>query len=506
MTDSNIQSTNVTSYDIGENGTTVEAEKCHFTIKYGNKSEEKPCHSWKYDTSVFTSTILKPTQILISLNKKFNMVCDKVYLQSHAKMAFFGGCLAAAFFDGTIADIIGRRPVYVISFILLFASSLVVTWVPNVTVFVILRFLIGATNFGVFNMGLIIGLEFVGPSKRIWSGIIIELVFCIGELLLCGAAYFIRDWRTLQLVLSVPSAVSLIYFLIIPESPRWLLSQGRYKDAMKTIRKISESNKSVLPDKILDSSDDKTYSFKKTLVEIFKTRSLALRFIIVSAGWYTLYFLTLLVVSMSYYGITYNVGRIGGSVYLNFFLSVIVEFLGYLSCIFLCEKLGRKLVHCGGLLIGGLACIATIFTTLYANHYMVSFYDIFSIVLTALYWITIALSMVGKFFMSAVFANVFLYTLELFPTGIRGFTLSIGNIGARLGGMISPYITELVRFLSLSIPETLNMKLPKNTSEAITFQKFYKDNSESNKNSLLLCPDEEDKNIQLKTYEKYTFT
>ncbi|KAJ8315473.1 hypothetical protein KUTeg_007623, partial [Tegillarca granosa] len=449
MTDSNIQSTNVTSYVIGENGTTVEAEKCHFTIKYGNESEEKPCHSWKYDTSVFTSTvvskvahlfiyqticfqILKPTQILISLNKKFNMVCDKVYLQSHAKMAFFGGCLAAAFFDGTIADIIGRRPVYVISFILLFASSLVVTWVPNVTVFVILRFLIGATNFGVFNMGLIIGLEFVGPSKRIWSGIIIELVFCIGELLLCGAAYFIRDWKTLQLVLSVPSAVSLIYFLIIPESPRWLLSQGRYKDAMKTIRKISESNKAELPDKILDSSDDKTYSFKKTLVEIFKTRSLALRFIIVSAGWYTLYFLTLLVVSMSYYGITYNVGRIGGSVYLNFFLSVIVEFLGYLSCIFLCEKLGRKLVHCGGLLIGGLACIATIFTTLYANQYI-----------STLYWITIALSMVGKFFMSAVFANVFLYTSELFPTGIRGFTLSIGNIGARLGGMISPYITEL---------------------------------------------------------------
>lgn len=76
------------------------------------------------------------------------------------------------------------------------------------------------------------------------------------------------------------------------------------------------------------------------------------------------------------------------------------------------------------------------------------FNNVYSLYFTALHWITVSLSMVGKFFISAVFANVFLYTSELFPTGIRGFTLSIGNIGARLGGMISPYVTELVSKLS----------------------------------------------------------
>lgn len=53
-----IQGANSSSYAIDENSTTVETGKCHFKIKYGNESEETPCHSWKYDTSVFTSTVV----------------------------------------------------------------------------------------------------------------------------------------------------------------------------------------------------------------------------------------------------------------------------------------------------------------------------------------------------------------------------------------------------------------------------------------------------------------
>lgn len=77
------------------------------------------------------------------------------------------------------------------------------------------------------------------------------------------------------------------------------------------------------------------------------------------------------VISMTYYGITYNVGRIGGNIYLNFLLSILVEFLGYSSCLVLSEKLGRRFVHCGCLIITGMACIGTIFTTLYASESMI---------------------------------------------------------------------------------------------------------------------------------------
>ncbi|KAJ8301816.1 hypothetical protein KUTeg_020803, partial [Tegillarca granosa] len=132
---------------------------------------------------------------------------------------------------------------------------------------------------------------------------------------------------------------------------------------------------------------------------------------------------------MTYYGITYNVGSLGDNIYLNFLLSILVEFFGYSSCLIFSEKLGRRFVHCGSLLIAGAACIATIFTTLYAN--------------SKHNWTTIGLSMIGKFFISAAFGNVFLYTTELFPTGIRAFVLTTSNIGARLGSILSPYIADL---------------------------------------------------------------
>ena len=55
------------------------------------------------------------------------------------------------------------------------------------------------------------GLEFVGPRKRMWAGIVIELFWACGTLLLALLAYFIRDWRTLSLVVSAPTVLFVVY-------------------------------------------------------------------------------------------------------------------------------------------------------------------------------------------------------------------------------------------------------------------------------------------------------
>ena len=56
------------------------------------------------------------------------------------------------------------------------------------------------------------GMEVVGPSKRAWAGILIEFFWCLGEFLLLLLAYFIRDWRHLEIALSVPSIFLLAYW------------------------------------------------------------------------------------------------------------------------------------------------------------------------------------------------------------------------------------------------------------------------------------------------------
>lgn len=56
----------------------------------------------------------------------------------------------------------------------------------------------------------------------------------------------------------------------------------------------------------------------------------------------------------------------------------------------------------------------------------------------------IALSMVGKFGISGVYGEVFIYTGELFPTVVRSFVIAVCSFGGRIGSNTSPYMFRLV--------------------------------------------------------------
>lgn len=68
---------------------------------------------------------------------------------------------------------------------------------------------------------------------------------------------------------------------------------------------------------------------------------------------------------MVYYGLSLNSGNLAGDFYLNFFLTGLVEFPAYTLCLVLLDRVGRKKLHCACMVLGGLACISTIFTVLY---------------------------------------------------------------------------------------------------------------------------------------------
>ena len=64
---------------------------------------------------------------------------------------------------------------------------------------------------------VMIGLEFVGPGKRVMFGIIGQYFFALGEMLLGFVAYWIRSWRMLQLVLSAPVTIFCFYFWLVKQ-------------------------------------------------------------------------------------------------------------------------------------------------------------------------------------------------------------------------------------------------------------------------------------------------
>ena len=63
-----------------------------------------------------------------------------------------------------------------------------------------------------------------------------------------------------------------------------------------------------------------------------------------------------------YYGLSLSTSDLGSDPYVAFFLSGLVEVPAYAFVLFSNEWLGRKLSLMGLLIVGGIACLATIVT------------------------------------------------------------------------------------------------------------------------------------------------
>ncbi|XP_033739709.1 organic cation transporter protein-like [Pecten maximus] len=271
-----------------------QASKCHISSfnDTSNVTSQTKCTKWVYSTEEMSKTPISD----------FDLVCDNVVLRSHATMVFFGGTLVGVILAGMLGDVVGRKPVMIIGVFTLTISNMACVWSYNYKMFLVTRFFSGFSTLMVFAPCMVIPMEMVGPSSRVFVGIIIELLWCLGEVILCGLAYFVRDWRTLQLIISIPCILLLSYTIIIPESPRWLMLVGRRKQAMKILRKIAKVNGTTLTGEVTDVCRENA-SLRDVLI-LMRTPKLVLRWAIVSFIWFA--------ISLSYYGLILNAGRIGG--------------------------------------------------------------------------------------------------------------------------------------------------------------------------------------------------
>ena len=57
---------------------------------------------------------------------------------------------------------------------------------------------------------------------------------------------------------------------------------------------------------------------------------------------------------------------------------------------------------------------------------------------------TVILAMLGKIGAAAAFAVIYVWSAELYPTVVRNVGMGASSSCARIGGMVSPYIADLV--------------------------------------------------------------
>ncbi|XP_061172603.1 organic cation transporter protein-like [Saccostrea echinata] len=410
------------------------------------------CTEWVFDISTFSNTIVS----------QFNLVCDRTMLRPHAMTTYFIGYAASTVLLSIVGDVIGRRLECCICLTFMFITNITMPFSTSVYMFAALRFLDGFCASTIYRTVFIMGLEFVTPQLRLISGTVIVLVFCVGAYILVLIAYFIRDWRWLQLTVAIPMAIPLIYWWprIFPESPRWLLSRGRHEEAMKILQNAAKINNTPLDEDINLLKVNVEKDGDKGIVNILKilitSRKLVIRWLIVTANWFAIAFI--------YYGLTVNLGKFGGNLYANTALSITAEILGYSMC-FLLDKTGRKPMHLVVLFGSSVACFLTLIPILLLDE--------------SYNWLMITFAMIGKFGISAGFGEIYIYTGEMFPTVVRSLSLGLSGAGSRLGSITSPYmffladgtfgkvlpfllfgsLTFCVGLLSLKLPETRMIKL-----------------------------------------------
>ncbi|KRX40102.1 Organic cation transporter 1, partial [Trichinella murrelli] len=429
-----------------------------------NKSSIVDCkYGWNYNHDIYDTTIVTD----------MNLVCYRDFWPAFSLMAFNIGGLFGNFFIGHIADRYGRK---IALFLMLAVISIFGTasaFATDIYTYVALRFFVGSTFPALFSLPFVIGIELSGPQYRIMLNTAFCTFFGLSFCLLCFIASLLRNWKHLLIVTSAPSAVYLIFWWIIPESPRWLLLKKRYGQASDILVRAARFNRrSVCRQDIyekcrqvgaVEQEDQASFGSEPTVLDLFRTPNLRKIAILVT---YICGRMFRLVNSTVYNGLIYDVPNMQLNDYANLALSAAVEVPASLITWPMVNNFGRRCSLTSTMLFGGAITLSAIF---FANMHP---------------WVEGGLAAVGKFAISASFTIIYAYASELYPTESRAIGIGWSSVVALLGVITAPYIIYLTSdvralplmimgvltisggILALLLPETRNIRLPETIEEA----------------------------------------
>ena len=163
------------------------------------------------------------------------------------------GAMVGAAFWGWMADKIGRRPVFNLTILNFSLATGALYFTPdNGWIYLtLMRTVVGFGVGGLYCVDLPLVQEFMPISKRGFVGGLVTAFIPLGVMigsLFGGYLTPVIGWRGLFAAGVLPALAVLLIRVWVPESPRWLLRQGRVADAKASLAWALEMDPKDLPE------------------------------------------------------------------------------------------------------------------------------------------------------------------------------------------------------------------------------------------------------------------
>lgn len=341
------------------------------------------------------------------------------------------GYLFGAFFAGTLGDLIGRRTVMMYSLAIYSLATLIAAFAPDWQFLFWWRVV---ASFGTGAESAIIApflAEFIQKKHRGRFVGSLSGFFSFGFVFAALLGYFLvpaspNGWRIVQIISALPIAMLLWWRRSLPESPRWLMQQGRSAEAEAEVARmeagvVQRGQRDLIPLESVEvppAAVGQHGTFLGNLAALFGPGILRTTLML---------WLLWITITFSYYGfftwIPTLLVKHGMTITRSFGYSIIIylaQIPGYYSAAFVSEKLDRKWTIILYLLLGGASAF------LMANARTDAAITVAGILLS--------------FFMNGTYAGIYAYTPELYPTAFRTTGMGVASAFGRIGGLSAPIV------------------------------------------------------------------
>nr|XP_020444351.1 LOW QUALITY PROTEIN: solute carrier family 22 member 2-like [Monopterus albus] len=357
---------------------------------------------------------------------EFDLVCSDGWLVDLYQSTVNVGFLFGSFTFGYVADRFGRRLSLLISSLLNAISGIVLAVAPNYVSILVVRTIHGFGVKGGWMVAYVLLSEIVGVEHRRTIGVLFQMMFSGGVLILPLLAYFISDWRWLQVAITAPYFLFLSYYCFIPESPRWLLSQSKSSKALEIAEAMAKENKMKLLKNVETLTDDDGDSPMASYMDLVRTPKMRKHTLILMFNWFTS--------AVVYQGLVMRLGIAGGNVYVDFLLSALVEFPAALLILFSIERIGRRLPFASANIAAGASCFIAAFIP------------------DSMFWFKTVVACIGRLGITMTFEMVVFVNTELYPTFVRNLGVAVCSTLCDIGGIAAPFLLYRLAVIWQELP------------------------------------------------------